>query len=91
MFIINSGDPKKSAASFRFLCNNCGCQWMAERKEVKITPPCLPYAVYMQCPNCRKTVEAMTYDKLKIVERQEKEAWEYAYERMKNQTHAKED
>ena len=67
MFVINSGDPKKSAASFQFLCNNCGCQWMAERKEVSITPPCLPYEVYMNCPNCRKTVEAMTYEKLKAM------------------------
>lgn len=65
MFVINSGDQKKSAASYRFCCGNCGCEWMAERKEVKISPPCLPYYVYMKCPNCRKTVEAMTYDELK--------------------------
>lgn len=84
MFIINSGNPEKSASSFHFSCDNCGCEWMAERKEVKITPPCLPYEVYMRCPNCRKTVEATTYEKLKAMKKQGKEAWEYEYERMKD-------
>lgn len=69
MLIINSGDPKKNASLFRFSCDNCGCEWMAEPKEVKITPPCLPYKVYMKCPNCRKTVEAMTYEKLKTTKK----------------------
>jgi hypothetical protein len=65
MVIINSGDPKKNANDFQFSCFNCGCRWTAARKEVKISPPCLPYMVYMNCPNCRKMVEAMTYEEIK--------------------------
>ena len=82
MFIINNGNPKKSAASFRFLCNNCGCEWTAERKEVSITPPCLLYEIYMKCPNCKQTVTAMGYEKAETT-KNKKEAWEYEYERMK--------
>lgn len=40
---------------FKFVCKNCGAEWVAERNEVKFTPPCLPYDVYMDCPCCKKT------------------------------------
>lgn len=83
MFIAKCGDPKKSAAPYRFSCDNCGCEWTAERKEVNITPPCLPYEVYMKCPNCKQRVEAMNYEKRESTRKQKKEAWEYEYERMK--------
>ncbi len=66
MLIINSGDPKKSASSFHFSCSNCGCEWMAERKEVSFNPPCLSYGVYMKCPNCKKSVD---YKKQKTIKK----------------------
>ena len=57
MTIIKEGRPeKRSKGEFSFKCKNCYCEWEAERKEVKFTPPCLPYDVYMECPNCKKTV-----------------------------------
>lgn len=49
-------DMRVSNVDFFFKCNDCGCEWGAKRKEVNITPPCLPFAAYMKCPNCRKTV-----------------------------------
>lgn len=57
MIITKQGDSQKSKGEFSFSCKNCGCEWTAERKEVKITPPCLPYEVYMDCPNCKEYVE----------------------------------
>lgn len=82
MLIIKSGDPNKNTGSFRFSCDNCGCEWAAERKEVSFTPPCLPYEVYMKCPNCKRSVTAMGHKRK--TKRQEREAWEYGYRRMKD-------
>jgi len=54
--IFNYGDLNKSKTEFHFKCHYCSCEWGAERKEVKITPPCLPFAAYMECPNCKREV-----------------------------------
>lgn len=47
---------KQGAAygEFNFSCKNCGCEWSANRtdKELHISPPCLPFYTYMNCPNC---------------------------------------
>lgn len=57
MTIIKEGrSEKRNKGEFSFKCKNCYCEWEAERKEVKFTSPCLPYDVYMKCPNCKKTV-----------------------------------
>lgn len=58
MTIINAGEinKRKSNSEFHFKCKNCSCEWEAERPEIKFTPPCFPYNVYMECPNCKKTV-----------------------------------
>lgn len=71
MFIIKSGDPKKNTGSFHFSCDSCGCEWAAERKEVSFTPPCLPYEVYMKCPNCKASVTAIGH-KRKLSGKREK-------------------
>ena len=44
----------KPNAEFFFKCR-CGTEWYASRPEVKFTPPCMPYDVYMQCPCCKRT------------------------------------
>ena len=57
MIIINFGDRSKATGKIYFKCKNCNCEWYAEIKEVKISPPCVPLYYYMKCPNCNKTVE----------------------------------
>lgn len=59
MIIIKQGDSKKTYMEFFFHCKNCSCEWGAKRNEVKINPPILPFATYMNCPNCNKK----TYDR----------------------------
>lgn len=56
MYIIKPGKVKVKD-EFYFKCNQCGAEWYAGRKEVKFTPPCLPYGVYMKCPYCKKNVD----------------------------------
>ena len=51
---LGNVEPKKE--EFKFTCLTCGCEWSARRNEVKFTPPCLPYDVYMKCPACSRTV-----------------------------------
>ena len=46
MKIIAIGSNKTTTGEFTFKCK-CGTVWVAERKEVKFTPPCLPYDVYI--------------------------------------------
>lgn len=55
MNIIKMGDVRE-INGYWFECESCGCQWVAERREVTFTPPCLPFDVYMKCPTCKKTV-----------------------------------
>lgn len=56
--VVNAGDisKRKSNGEFHFKCNYCFCEWEADRTDVNFTPPCMPYNVYMKCPNCKKTV-----------------------------------
>ena len=84
MIITKQGDHKKSK-DFFFICKNCGCEWLANKQEVYISPPSLPYYVSMKCPNCRVTNEAQTYEERKqnTTNEQVKEAWEYYYDEMK--------
>lgn len=56
MVIINNGDKTKTKANIYFKCKECNCEWYAEKKEVKISAPCLPLFYYMTCPNCGETV-----------------------------------
>lgn len=56
MVIINNGDKTKTKANIHFKCKECNCEWYAEKKEVKISAPCLPLFYYMTCPNCGETV-----------------------------------
>ena len=50
MIIKNSGKSQKG--EFYFKCRNCGCEWYADRGEVKISPPCVEFYTYMKCPTC---------------------------------------
>lgn len=55
--IIKAGDvDKRRNKEFHFKCKHCSCEWGADRKDVKFTPPRIDYDVYMQCPNCKTTV-----------------------------------
>lgn len=55
--IIKVGDvDKRRSNEFHFKCKHCSCEWEADRKDVKITPPCIDFDVYMNCPNCKTTV-----------------------------------
>lgn len=58
MNIINPGKTTRKG-EFYFKCRNCGCEWYADRGEVKISPPCVEFYTYMKCPNCR----AVCYDR----------------------------
>ena len=53
---MKTGEPTYSSGEFRFTCKNCGCEWKADRPEVKFTPTFMPLDVYMDCTNCKKTV-----------------------------------
>ena len=91
MVIIKMGDVLKSVSNYNFICDNCGCEWLADKNEVKITPPPFPHEVYMKCPNCRKRIKAQTYEQIikreqeerEQEERARKEAWEYQWEEMR--------
>lgn len=56
MTIHKIGTIKPQPEEFEFICPECNCEWSAKRGEVKFTPPCLPYDVYMDCPTCSRTV-----------------------------------
>ena len=53
--VIKTGYPMSTKHSeFKFICRNCGCEWEADRtdNELHISPPCLPFFTFMDCPNC---------------------------------------
>lgn len=55
MNIIKVGNPeyyKEKGNDFYFKCERCECEWTAKRNEVKFTPPCMEFGVYMACPTC---------------------------------------
>lgn len=56
MTIIKHGDAEKRSGEFRFVCTNCGCEWMADRgdKGLEFSPPCVEFYAYMKCPDCGK-------------------------------------
>lgn len=53
----------KYSTGFYFICNQCGAEWSAERKEVTISPPCLPFYVTMKCPYCGNSTIAEQHKK----------------------------
>lgn len=61
MKIIQWEKPCK--VHFHFYCPFCGCEWLAERTEVKITYPFqnLGPAFFMDCPNCGVTTPGSGY------------------------------
>lgn len=61
MTITKPGDPTKSHGEFSFRCKKCGCEWNADRDDrgLKISPPCVEFYAYMDCPNC----ESFTKDR----------------------------
>lgn len=60
MHITKLGNPQKGRGEFLFRCKKCGCEWYADRsdKELKISPPCCEFYVYMNCPSCKSYTEA---------------------------------
>jgi RNase P subunit RPR2 len=52
MIVTRYGDIIKG---FKFVCKHCNAEWYANKQEVKITPPFMEYAVYMNCPCCGQT------------------------------------
>lgn len=56
MNIIKHGDINKRTGEFRFKCKKCGCEWFADRGDngLKISPPCVEFYAYMNCPDCGK-------------------------------------
>ena len=55
--IVKSGNPEaRKKGEFHFICKKCGCEWYAGRgkDEAKISPPCVEFYAYMNCPNCGK-------------------------------------
>lgn len=56
MNIIKPGKAGNTG-EFYFICNNCGCEWSANRGDdgLKFSPPCVEFYTYMNCPCCKKT------------------------------------
>ena len=58
MIVIKAGNEKdryKIYDGCKFICDKCGCEWIATRSEVKFLPPFMEFGVYMACPNCKTT------------------------------------
>lgn len=56
MNIVRLGKPQNKQGEFHFICDECGCEWYANRGDsgLKISPPCCEFYAYMKCPNCDK-------------------------------------
>lgn len=54
MVVIETGEREKKSGIL-FVCENCKSKFMAKRKEVKVTPPCMEFEYYMDCPVCDET------------------------------------
>lgn len=54
MVITKHGTPQKISGGYNFVCKKCGCEWNARRgdKGFYISPPCMEFFVYMNCPEC---------------------------------------
>lgn len=50
--IITKYGESTMMKGYAFACDNCGCEWIAHRNEVSISPPCFEYFIYMKCPWC---------------------------------------
>ena len=57
MNIIKQGNTNHARGEFYFICDNCGCEWSANRGDngLKISPPCVEFYTYMDCPCCKET------------------------------------
>lgn len=56
MVVIKPGKLSTSG-EFYFICKKCGCKWCADRgdKGFHISPPCVKFYAYMDCPSCGET------------------------------------
>lgn len=54
MIITKHGNMSRAKGEFRFCCEECGCEWCADRGDngLHISPPFVEFYAYMNCPCC---------------------------------------